>query len=284
MTYSLKKILLAVVIVLPIAGLVSPVLATEEAMAFSLPNFLQFSAPAPTGTTSTSTLAASTTVATTTASTTELTPEEFCRKLDEAVTKLEASYLERRQAIGVNIEEQNKKLQEERQKYDDQRAWLRLRQDYYLKTYFARLSQLAETDLQEKGIEQYKKDVVSALAERRTLTDLAVEEYRQDMDNLKSSKVTEMETRLISYEEKLSNEIQKAAETCGVGNTAKAENSLQNRLLKLRADREKIFKDVNEAGRAIVAERDRKVAEAETKYKKAVELAKENLVKFLTVE
>ena len=256
--------------------------AAEEALAFSLPNFLQFSAPVSTGTTSTTTLSGS--VATGTATTTELSAEEFCLKLEEAVTKLEMSYSERQQLIGAEAGEQSKKIKEERQKYDDQRAWLRQRQDYYLKDYFARLGKLAETELQEKAIEKYKLDVTMALTERRQLTDLAVEEYRQDMDNLTSSKVTEMETRLISYEEKLSEEIQKAAETCGVGDATKAENSLQGRLLKLRQNREGIFNDINEASRAIIAERDRKVAEAENKYKKAVEQAKENLVKFLAAK
>ncbi len=284
--YCLKKFLIFIFVFLPVVNFAPLALAAEEAMAFSLPNFLQFSALTSTsnGTTSTTTRLASTTIATSTATTTEFTPEEFCQKLDEAVTKLEASYSERWQAISANIDEQNKKLQEERQKYDDQRSWLRTRQDYYLKVYFTRLSQLAETEIQEKGIEQYKKDVVAALAERRALTDLALEEYRQDLDNLKMSKITEMETRLIGDEEKLNGEIQKAAETCEVGDVIKAENSLQNRLFKLRQEREKIFKDVNGAGRAIIAERDRKVAEAEVKYKKTVELAKENLVKFLTAE
>lgn len=277
MNCCLKKFLL-----IPFAGLMvffstSVALAAEEAEAFSLPFLTQGTSETAQG----SVLTISTTFgATTTGTGTEIATEDFCQKLEEAVAKLEKSYGERQQIISSNLDLQNKKIQEERQKYDGQRAWLRLRQDRSLEIYFARLSELAESDLQKKAIEQYKQDIILALTERRRLTDLAVDEYRLDMDNLKTSKITEVETRLIKYEEKLSEEIQKAAEICGAGNSLKAENSLQNRLLKLRQNREGIFKDVDEAGRMIIVERDRKVAEAESKYKKAVEQAKENLIKF----
>ncbi|MFA5736829.1 MAG: hypothetical protein WCX70_01585 [Candidatus Paceibacterota bacterium] len=288
MNCYLKKLLIFVLVMLSANALVLPVLAIEEAEAFSLPNFLPFSNSNLDETASSTTLFVSTassslTIATST-TTTPLTTEEFCQKLEEAVTKLETSYLERQQNINANLGVQNQKIQEERQKYDDQRAWLRLRQDYYLKVYFDRLNKIAESDLQKEAIEQYKKKVNLALEERRLLTDLAVKNYRLDLDNLKSKKMTEMESRLISYEEKLGEEIQKAVEMCGIGDGIQAENSLQNRLVKLRQGREKIFKDIVEAENVIISERDRQVAEAEVKYKKAVEQAKEDLVKFLTVE
>lgn len=287
MIFCHKKSIFVIIAVALVFWGFSPAQAAEESLAFSVSNLLQLPMT-PLQSASSSSTTIETILkkkATTTATTSPETESDFCAKLEDTLAKLEASYSERHEVISENLNEQNKKIQEERQKYDDQRIWLRLRQDYSLKVYFSRLNKLAETEIQEKAIDDYQKEVTAALEERRRLTDLAVDEYRQDVDNLKSSKMTEMETKLIQYEENLEKEIQKATEKCGSGSGLKAEkSSLSERFIKLRQEREKIFLDVNEAGQAIIAERDRKVNEAEAQYKKTVEKAKENLVEYLKTE
>jgi len=291
MIFCHKKFIIRAILVALSFGGGSSVLAAEEAMAFSLSNLLQIPTSFQVGTSSPTTteLVLSKKATTSTSTVDTETDIEFCAKLEEALSKLEKSYSERKKAISENLGEQNKKIQEERQKYDDQRIWLRLRQDYSLKVFFSRLGKLAETEIQKKAIDNYQKEMTLALEERRRLTDLAVDEYRKDVDNLKSSKMTEMEARLVKYEENLEKEIQKASEKCEIkinqqkGLTAE-KNSLAERLFILRQEREKIFLDVKEAGQAIVEDRDRKIEQAENQYKEAVEKAKGRLVEYLKAE
>lgn len=193
--------------------------------------------------------------------------EKISQKFADGETKLTAVRNERISKIANHQADFDKKLTENREKWDENRE-----------EQFQKLEEKAQTDAQKQAIAQFKSTMTTAISTRRAAVDVAIQTFRQGLQQAINDRKTVTDTTVSTYKSAVNLAIEKAKSDCASGVDTKTVRT--NLVQSLKTAREQFntarqnIEKLSESVETFVAARKQAVKKAHDDFKTMAEQAR----------